>query len=197
MARKIVAATDAAGIPRQDVVIDCLVMAASTDQTAPRAILDAIRGVKAELPGVLGLTDQPAEDSDHLQPGGKHAAVLAGIEIGDFPAQGDIAHGVQHEGLQHAPQALQRAGLLGQLPLDHLADLLQLRLRDPHEKTVLAGEIVVKSGLGDLGAFRYVVHGGLLVPFGAEELAGGPEDALAAPDLIAFSSTLLLHTHAS
>ena len=58
------------------------------------------------------------------------------------------------------------AGLLGQLTLDHLADLLQLRLRDPHEKAVLAGKIVVKSGLGDLGAFRYVVHGGLLVPFG-------------------------------
>ena len=43
VARKIVAATDAAGIPRHDVVIDCLAMAASTDQTAPRAILDAIR----------------------------------------------------------------------------------------------------------------------------------------------------------
>ena len=52
VARKIVAATDAAGIPRHDVVIDCLAMAASTDQTAPRAILDAIRAVKEELPGV-------------------------------------------------------------------------------------------------------------------------------------------------
>ncbi|OUO32088.1 homocysteine S-methyltransferase family protein [Olsenella sp. An293] len=52
VARKIVAATDAAGIPRPDVAIDCLAMAASTDQTAPRAILDAIRLVKAELPGV-------------------------------------------------------------------------------------------------------------------------------------------------
>ena len=52
VARKIVAATDAAGIPRHDVVIDCLAMAASTDQAAPRAILDAIHGVKAELPGV-------------------------------------------------------------------------------------------------------------------------------------------------
>lgn len=52
VARKIVAATDAAGIPRRDVAIDCLAMAASTDQTAPRAILDAIRAVKAELPGV-------------------------------------------------------------------------------------------------------------------------------------------------
>lgn len=52
VARKIVAATDAIGIPRQDVVIDCLCMAASTDQTAPRAILDAISAVKRELPGV-------------------------------------------------------------------------------------------------------------------------------------------------
>ena len=52
VARKIVAATDAAGIPRADVVIDCLAMAASTDQTAPRTILEAIRLVKDELPGV-------------------------------------------------------------------------------------------------------------------------------------------------
>ncbi len=52
IARKIVAATDAAGIPRADVVIDCLAMAASTDQSAPRTILEAIRSVKAELPGV-------------------------------------------------------------------------------------------------------------------------------------------------
>lgn len=52
VARKIVAATDAVGIPRSDVVIDCLAMAASTDQTAPRTILEAIRLVKDELPGV-------------------------------------------------------------------------------------------------------------------------------------------------
>ena len=52
VARKIVVATDAAGILRRDVAIDCLAMAASTDQTAPRAILEAIRLVKAELPGV-------------------------------------------------------------------------------------------------------------------------------------------------
>jgi 5-methyltetrahydrofolate--homocysteine methyltransferase len=60
VARKIVAATDVIGIPRQDVVIDCLCMAASTDQSAPRAILDAISGVKRELPGVrtvLGLSN--------------------------------------------------------------------------------------------------------------------------------------------
>ena len=52
VARKIVAATDAAHIPRHDVVIDCLCMAASTDQAAPRAILDAITLVKRELAGV-------------------------------------------------------------------------------------------------------------------------------------------------
>ena len=60
VARKIIAATDAIGIPRQDVVIDCLCMAASTDQTAPRAILDAISAVKREFPGVrtvLGLSN--------------------------------------------------------------------------------------------------------------------------------------------
>ena len=52
VARRIVAATDEAGIPRQDVLIDCLTMAVSTNQMAGRAILDAIRLVKAELPGV-------------------------------------------------------------------------------------------------------------------------------------------------
>ena len=52
VARKIVAKTDEWGIPRQDVAIDCLTMACSTDQTAPRAILDGIRLVKRELPGV-------------------------------------------------------------------------------------------------------------------------------------------------
>ena len=52
VARRIVAACDEIGIPRQDVVIDCLAMAASTDQRAPRAILDGIAAVKRELPGV-------------------------------------------------------------------------------------------------------------------------------------------------
>ncbi len=52
VARRIVAATDEAGIPRQDVLIDCLTMAVSTNQMAGRAILDAIHLVKAELPGV-------------------------------------------------------------------------------------------------------------------------------------------------
>ena len=35
VARKIVAAAEAFGIPRQDVVVDCLCMAASTDQCQP------------------------------------------------------------------------------------------------------------------------------------------------------------------
>ena len=52
VARKIVEATDALAIPRQDVVIDCLAMAASTDQTQPRRIVEAVHLVKHELPGV-------------------------------------------------------------------------------------------------------------------------------------------------
>ncbi len=52
VARRIVEACDACGIARRDVLIDCLTMAVSTDQTAARAILDAVRLVKAELPGV-------------------------------------------------------------------------------------------------------------------------------------------------
>ncbi|MBR3317787.1 MAG: homocysteine S-methyltransferase family protein [Atopobiaceae bacterium] len=52
VARRIVEACDEWGIPREDVLIDCLTMAVSTDQRAARAILDAVRLVKAELPGV-------------------------------------------------------------------------------------------------------------------------------------------------
>ena len=86
VARKIVAATDAAGIPRRDVAIDCLAMAASTDQTAPRAILDAIRAVKAELPGVrtvlgvsnisFGLPFRPLLNATFLA-----AALGAGLDL--------------------------------------------------------------------------------------------------------------------
>ena len=60
VARKIVAACDELGIPRQDVLIDCLTMAVSTNQEAARTILDAIRLVKRELPGartVLGVSN--------------------------------------------------------------------------------------------------------------------------------------------
>ncbi|WP_417231124.1 homocysteine S-methyltransferase family protein [Thermophilibacter sp.] len=86
VARKIVAATDAAGIPRADVVIDCLAMAASTDQSAPRAILEAIRLVKAELPGVrtvlgvsnisFGLPFRPLVNATFLS-----AAFGAGLDL--------------------------------------------------------------------------------------------------------------------
>ena len=86
VARKIVAATDAAGIPRHDVAIDCLAMAASTDQSAPRAILDAIRGVKEGLPGVrcvlgvsnisFGLPFRPLVNATFLA-----AALSAGLDL--------------------------------------------------------------------------------------------------------------------
>ena len=86
VARKIVAEADALGIPRHDVVIDCLAMAASTDQTAPRAILDAIRAVKHELPGVrtvlgvsnisFGLPFRPLVNATFLA-----AAFSAGLDL--------------------------------------------------------------------------------------------------------------------
>jgi 5-methyltetrahydrofolate--homocysteine methyltransferase len=87
IARRIVEATDAAGIPRQDVVIDCLAMAASTDQRAPRAILEGIRLVKQELPGVrtvlgvsnisFGLPFRPLVNATFLS-----AAFSAGLDMG-------------------------------------------------------------------------------------------------------------------
>lgn len=86
VARKIVAATDAAGIPRCDVVIDCLAMAAATDQSAPRTILSAIRLVKSELPGVrcvlgvsnvsFGLPFRPLVNATFLA-----AALAAGLDL--------------------------------------------------------------------------------------------------------------------
>ena len=86
VARRIVAATDAAGIPRQDVVVDCLCMAASTDQSAPRQILDGIALVKRELPGVrtvlgvsnisFGLPFRPLVNATFLA-----AAFAAGLDL--------------------------------------------------------------------------------------------------------------------
>jgi len=86
VARRIVAATDAAGIPRQDVVVDCLCMAASTDQNAPRQILDGISLVKRELPGVrtvlgvsnisFGLPFRPLVNATFLA-----AAFAAGLDL--------------------------------------------------------------------------------------------------------------------
>ena len=86
IARKIVAAAEALGIPREDIAIDCLTMACSTDQTAPRAILDGIRLVKQELPGVrtvlgvsnisFGLPFRPLVNATFLA-----AALDAGLDL--------------------------------------------------------------------------------------------------------------------
>lgn len=86
IARKIVRECEQLGIPRHDVVIDCLTMAASTDQTQPRAILDAIRLVKQELPGVrtvlgvsnisFGLPFRPLVNGTFLA-----AAFSAGLDL--------------------------------------------------------------------------------------------------------------------
>ena len=86
VARRIVDACDELGIARQDVIIDCLAMAASTDQTAPRAILDCIALVKRELPGVrcvlgvsnisFGLPFRPLVNATFLA-----AAFAAGLDL--------------------------------------------------------------------------------------------------------------------
>ncbi len=52
VAKRIVAACDEQGISREDIIVDCLTMAASTNQDAPRAILKAVYNTKAQLPGV-------------------------------------------------------------------------------------------------------------------------------------------------
>ncbi|MDO4404141.1 MAG: homocysteine S-methyltransferase family protein [Atopobiaceae bacterium] len=86
VARRIVDACDRLGIARQDVIIDCLAMAASTDQSAPRAILEAVRLVKRELPDVrcvlgvsnvsFGLPFRPLINATFLA-----AAFGAGIDL--------------------------------------------------------------------------------------------------------------------
>lgn len=86
VARRIVAEADRLGIPRHDLVIDCLTMAASTDQTQPKATLDAIRMVKRELPGVrcvlgvsnvsFGLPFRPLVNATFLS-----AAFAAGLDL--------------------------------------------------------------------------------------------------------------------
>jgi 5-methyltetrahydrofolate--homocysteine methyltransferase len=48
-ARKIVERAEAAGIPRDDVVIDCLAFAVGAEPTSGAAVLEAIRRIKAEL----------------------------------------------------------------------------------------------------------------------------------------------------
>ena len=86
VARKIVNAADELGIPREDIAIDCLTMACSTDQTAPGAILDGIRLVKSDMPGVrtvlgvsnvsFGLPFRPLVNATFLA-----AAFSAGLDL--------------------------------------------------------------------------------------------------------------------
>jgi len=49
IAKKIVARAEEYGIPREDVLIDCLAMAVSADMTAARVTLETIRRVREEL----------------------------------------------------------------------------------------------------------------------------------------------------
>lgn len=49
VARKIVERAEAAGVPREDVVIDCMALSVSTDPEAGRVTLEAIRRVRDEL----------------------------------------------------------------------------------------------------------------------------------------------------
>ena len=86
IARRIVSEAEGYGIRRSDIAIDCLTMAASTDQTQPRAILDAILSVKRELPGVrtvlgvsnvsFGLPLRPLVNATFLA-----AAFAAGLDL--------------------------------------------------------------------------------------------------------------------
>ena len=86
IAEKIIARTDKLGIPRHDVAIDCLTMAASTDQSQPVAILAAIAEVKRRFPGVrtvlgvsnvsFGLPFRPLVNATFLA-----AAFAAGLDL--------------------------------------------------------------------------------------------------------------------
>lgn len=49
VASKIIDRAEALGIPREDILIDCLVLAVSADQTAAKTTLDAIRGVRDRI----------------------------------------------------------------------------------------------------------------------------------------------------
>ena len=49
VARKIVERAEAAGVPREDVVIDCMALSVSTDPKASSVTLEAIRRVREEL----------------------------------------------------------------------------------------------------------------------------------------------------
>jgi len=49
VARKIVERVEAAGIPREDLVIDCLAFAVGAEPTSGAAVMEAIRRIRAEL----------------------------------------------------------------------------------------------------------------------------------------------------
>jgi len=49
VARKIVERAEAAGIPREDIVIDCLAFSVGADTSSGPAVIEAIRRIKAEL----------------------------------------------------------------------------------------------------------------------------------------------------
>ena len=49
IARKILTRAEALGIPRQDIIVDCLVLTAATDSTTAMVTLGTIRKVKTEL----------------------------------------------------------------------------------------------------------------------------------------------------
>ncbi|MBM3190694.1 MAG: pterin-binding protein [Chloroflexi bacterium] len=83
IAKKIVSRAEGMGIPREDILIDCLCLAVCTDGNAARVTLDAIRGVREEL-GVnlslgasnvsFGLPDRPAINDVFLA-----MAIAAGV----------------------------------------------------------------------------------------------------------------------
>jgi len=64
---------------------------------------------------------------------------------------------------------------------------------DANEQAVLAGKVVVQRGLGDASPLRHILHGGLVIARGAEQLARGLENALPALELIQFPSALFHH----
>lgn len=86
VARKIYDRARKEGMPAQDLVFDCLAMAASTDQKAPGEILKSIRLVKEAMPGVLtvlgvsnisfGLPFRPLINATFLA-----AAFAAGLDL--------------------------------------------------------------------------------------------------------------------
>lgn len=83
IARKIVDRAEGLGIPRADVIIDCLVLTVATDSEAALVTLEAVRQVKAEL-GVnqtLGISNisYGLPDRDVLNGAFLAAALAAGV----------------------------------------------------------------------------------------------------------------------